>query len=595
MLDRKRKGNGLELFGNLVHLKKYFLRYKGTLALGFIFIILSNIGNVYIPLLVKGAFDELQKKLSTDIIVKNAILIALTSAFAGLFSFLIRQTIIVVSRKIEYDLRKDFWEHIQKLPMRFFQNNSTGNIMSHATNDINSVRSFVGPSVMYSVDNGVLFIMTLSILFSLSTKLTLYTLIPLPFMSLFVYLVMSKIHSRYTKIQEKFSELTTRAQENFSGIRVIKSYFRENYEIDQYSKISDEYFQRKMNLVKLQAFFHPIFFVIAGLAFIIIFLVGGNMIINNELTIGTLTAFILYLSMLIWPMISFGWVANMIQQADASMKRLMKIFNEPYEISENENTNHVIKDLQGSIEFKNVSFRYKDDLPVVLDNVSFKIEQGQTIAFVGHTGVGKSSLINLIPRMYDATGGEVLIDGINVKNIPIGILRTNIGLVPQENFLFSDTLANNIVYGITDGSQILIDKVTEIAQLNKDVETFPNGFETILGERGITLSGGQKQRSSLARALAIDPKILILDDSFSAVDTHTEEEILKRLKEFMKNRTSIIISHRISTVKDSDKIFVIDKGKITEQGTHDELVAFGGIYADLHTKQLLEEELSEME
>ena len=266
MLDRKRKGNGLELFGNLVHLKKYFLRYKGTLALGFIFIILSNIGNVYIPLLVKGAFDELQKKLSTDIIVKNAILIALTSAFAGLFSFLIRQTIIVVSRKIEYDLRKDFWEHIQKLPMRFFQNNSTGNIMSHATNDINSVRSFVGPSVMYSVDNGVLFIMTLSILFSLSTKLTLYTLIPLPFMSLFVYLVMSKIHSRYTKIQEKFSELTTRAQENFSGIRVIKSYFRENYEIDQYSKISDEYFQRKMNLVKLQAFFHPIFFVIAGLA-----------------------------------------------------------------------------------------------------------------------------------------------------------------------------------------------------------------------------------------------------------------------------------------------------------------------------------------
>lgn len=583
------------MFGNLIHLKKYFLRYKGTLILGFVFIILSNIGNVYIPLLVKGAFDELQKKLSTDIIVKNAILIAVTSAFAGLFSFLIRQTIIVVSRKIEYDLRKDFWEHIQKLPMRFFQNNSTGNIMAHATNDINSVRSFVGPSVMYSIDNGVLFIMILVILFSLSTKLAFYSLVSLPFMSLFVYLVMSKIHSRYTKIQEKFSELTTKAQENFSGIRVIKSYFRESYEINQYSKLSEEYLQRKMNLVRLQAFFHPIFMIVAGVPFIIIFLVGGKMIMNNELTIGTLTAFVLYLSMLIWPMISFGWVANMIQQADASMKRLMKIFNEPYEISEDENTDYSITKLNGTIEFKNVSFRYKEELPIVLDNLSFKIDQGQTIAFVGHTGVGKSSLINLIPRMYDSTNGEVLIDGVNVRNIPIGILRTNIGLVPQENFLFSETLANNITYGVSGGDQNLINKVSEIAQLDKDVETFPQKFETILGERGITLSGGQKQRSSLARALAIDPKILILDDSFSAVDTHTEEEILKRLKEFMKNRTSIIISHRISTVKDSDKIFVIDKGKIAEQGRHDELVALGGIYADMHTKQLLEEELSEME
>jgi ATP-binding cassette, subfamily B, multidrug efflux pump len=583
------------LFGNLIHLKKYFVRYKGTLALGFLFIILSNIGNVLIPILMKNAIDELRLNISSGILIKNALLIALASAFAGIFSFAIRQTIIVVSRKIEYDFRRDFWEHIQKLPMRFFQNNSTGNIMSHATNDINSVRSFVGPSVMYSIDNGVLFLFVLIILFNLDVKLTLLTLLPLPFMSFGVYQVMRRVHSRYTKIQEKFSELTTKAQENFSGIRVIKSYSRENYEIDQYSKLSDEYLFRKMRLVKLQAFFHPIFFVLAGLSFIIIIWFGGNMIMNNELTIGTLTAFILFLSMLIWPMISFGWVANMVQQAEASMKRLMKIFNEPYEISENEQTDSSITSLEGTIEFKNVSFKYNDNLPEVMDNVSFRIEKGKTVAFVGHTGVGKSSLINLIPRLYDVTSGAVLLDGIDVRKYPVGVLRKNIGLVPQENFLFSETLANNILYGNEEGSQKLVDQVSEIAQLKKDIETFPQGYETILGERGITLSGGQKQRSSLARALAIDPKILILDDSFSAVDTHTEEEILKRLKEFMKNRTSIIISHRISTVKDSDKIFVIDKGKIAEEGTHEELVAKSGIYADMHFKQLLEEELSEME
>jgi len=583
------------LFGNLIHLKKYFARYKGTIALGILFIILSNIGNVYIPILMKDAIDELSRKVTGELIVKNAVLIMLTSVFAGVFSFAIRQTIIVVSRKIEYDFRRDFWEHIQKLPMRFFQNNSTGNIMSHATNDINAVRSFVGPSVMYSIDNGVLFILVLVILFNLNVKLTLLTLIPLPFMSLMVYLVMSKVHQRYTKIQEKFSELTTRAQENFSGIRVIKSYFREKYEIEQFSKLSDEYLYRKMHLVKLQAFFHPIFFVISGLSFIIIIWFGGKMIINGELTLGTLTAFILYLSLLIWPMISFGWVANMIQQAEASMKRLMKIFNEPYEISENENTDNSINSLNGEIEFKNVCFRYNENLPVVLDNVSFKINKGETVAFVGHTGVGKSSLINLIPRLYDSSSGSVLLDGIDVRKYPLGVLRKNIGLVPQENFLFSETLAGNIVYGNENGNEELIRRVSEIAQLEKDVDTFPQGYDTILGERGITLSGGQKQRSSLARALAVDPKILILDDSFSAVDTHTEEEILKRLKDFMKDRTSIIISHRISTVKDSDKIFVIDNGKIVEEGKHEELVAKGGIYADLHFKQLLEEELSEME
>ncbi len=582
------------MFSNLAHLKKYFIRYKKNLALGFIFIILSNIGQVYIPLLLRDSIDALQQDLSIDLIIRYAILIIVVTALSGLFRYLIRQTIIVMSRHIEYDLRQDFWEHIQNLPLRFFQNNSTGNIMSHATNDISAVRMAVGPAVMYSLDNGTKFLMILPLMIILSAHLTLYALIPLPLLSFAVYLVMKKIHVKFTRIQEKFSELTTHAQENFSGIRVIKSYVRENYEIKEFTRHSDEYLHRHMDLVKLQALFQPTFYLIAGLSSIIVLLVGGGMVINGSLSLGVVSAFFAYLAMLIWPMISFGWVANMVQQGDASMKRLLKIFNEPYEIQESETVDRSINKIKGQIEFKNVEFRYGDVFPVVLKDINIKIEQGQTVAFIGHTGVGKTTLINLIPRLYDVSGGEILIDGVNVKDIPLNILRTNIGIVPQETFLFSETLANNIVYGLDESEESLIENVAEIAQLSKDVNDFPQGYKTILGERGITLSGGQKQRSTLARALATDPKILILDDSFSAVDTSTEESILKKLKEFMKDRTSIIISHRISTVKDSNKIFVLDKGKIAEEGTHDELVAKGGIYADLHFKQLLEEELSEI-
>lgn len=582
------------MFRNLLYLKKYFIRYKKTLLLGILFIILSNIGSVYVPILIKDGINSLKENINTKVIVNYAFLIVGVTFVSGVFQFLIRETIIVVSRKIEYDLRQDFWNHIQKLPLRFFQNNSTGNIMSHATNDINAVRSFVGPAVMYSIDNGVLFVMIISIMISLSPSLTLYALMPLPLLSFLVYIVMKKVHKRYIKIQEKFSELTTLAQENFSGIRVIKSYVREDYEIKKYTKHSFEYLNRKMDLVRLQALFHPIFFMIAGLSAIIVILFGGRMVMYNQISLGVIAAFIAYLSMLIWPMISFGFVANMIQQAEASMKRLMKFFNEPYEISDGPKTNYNIKTIKGEIEFKNVSFRYNEYLPLILDNISFKIKQGETIAFIGRTGTGKTTLVNLIPRMYDVTSGEVLIDGYNVKEIPLSVLRKNIGYVPQETFLFSDTLENNIAYGLDGYDKELIYEVSEIAQLTKDVKDFPNGFDTILGERGITLSGGQKQRTTLARALAVNPRILILDDSFSAVDTHTEEEILKRLKNFMKDRTSIIISHRISTVKDSDKIFVLDKGKIAEEGTHDELVAKGGIYAELYYKQLLEDELKEI-
>ncbi len=576
---------------SLFALKKYFLRYKSKLAFGILFILLSNFGQVYIPIILKNTIDELQQKVTIELIIQNVLLIVGTALISGIFRFFIRQTIIVISREIEYDVRQDFWEHIQKLPLRFFQNNSTGNIMAHATNDISAVRMFVGPSVMYAIDTVTKFSIVLAIMFTISPILTGFTLVPLPFISILVYILSKKIHKKYNAIQEKFSEITTVAQENFSGIRVVKSYVREEYEIEKWKISSREYFEKNLEKVKLQAMFQPVLYLTAGLSTIIVVWIGGGMAIEGTITLGEILAFVVYLGLLIWPMIAFGWVANMVQQASASMKRIQKILNEKYEISDSGLTDYSITNIAGDIEFRNVSFRFKADLPLVLNNISLKIPHGATAAFVGSTGVGKTSLINLIPRLYDTTSGEVLIDGLDVRNIPLNVLRENIGLVPQEAFLFSDTLENNLAYG---GKKIPLEKISDISKLSKEVALFPLGFQTVLGERGITLSGGQKQRSALARALAIDPKILILDDSFSAIDTHTEEEILIKLKEFMKDRTSIIISHRISTVKDADIIFVLEDGKIAEEGKHNELVELNGIYAELHNKQLLEEELKEL-
>jgi ATP-binding cassette subfamily B protein len=361
-----------------------------------------------------------------------------------------------------------------------------------------------------------------------------------------------------------------------------------------YAEHSQDYLKKNMNLIRTQALIMPILFLITGLSIIVVIWLGGTKVINGELTLGEITAFIVYLGILIWPMIAFGWVINIIQQAEASMKRLNKIFSEPYEITESEKTNYTIKKINGDIEFRNVSFRYNENSPYILKNINLKINAGSTLAIMGYTGSGKTSFINLIPRLYECTEGEVLVDGVNVKDLPLDVLRTNIGVVQQESFLFSDTVLNNISYGRHEVDNSVVNQVAAIAQFDKDVQEFPLKYETIVGERGITFSGGQKQRACLARALAIDPKILILDDSFSAVDTNTEEEILKNLKNFMRERTNIIISHRISTVKDADKIIVLAGSKIHEEGTHEELVSKGGIYADLHYKQLLEQELEEI-
>lgn len=579
---------------NLLTLKKYFLKYKTKLIWGIVFILISNAMTVYVPILLKDAINELQQNTTSAILLKYAAFIVGTSLVGGIFRYLIRQTIIVVSREIEYDLRGDFWSHIQKLPLRYFQNNSTGNIMSHATNDINAVRSFIGPAVMYSIDTSIRLTIVVIIMMSMNFNLTILALLPLPILSYGVYKVGRLIHERYTKIQENFSQLTTRAQENFSGIRVIKSYVREANEIKRWRELSKEFLKKNMNLVRIQAVIMPILTIITGISIIVVIWVGGGKVIRGEMTLGEIAAFVAYLSILIWPVIAFGWVMNIIQQAEASMKRLNRIFSEPYEIDDSDKTDFSLKELKGEIEFKNVSFKYSANLTEVLKNIDLKIPVGSTLAIIGHTGSGKTTLINLIPRLYDVTSGELMIDGRNVKEIPLDVLRTNIAVVQQESFLFSDTVYGNISYGLREIDKDRVKEVSRIANFDKDVESFPNGYETMVGERGITFSGGQKQRASLARALATDPKILILDDSFSAVDTHTEEEILKNLKEFMKNRTSIIISHRISTVKDADMIIVLDNGMIAERGTHEELVALNGIYADLHYKQLLEKELEEL-
>lgn len=579
---------------NLFTLKKYFIKYKKKLALGFIFIILSDVTAVYVPLIMKDSIDALQKNATSELLFKYGLLIIGISVISGIFRFMIRQTIIVVSREIEYDLRGDFWTHIQKLPLRFFQNNSTGNIMAHATNDINAVRTFIGPAVMYTTDTFVILVLVLALMISLNLSLTIYALLPLPFLSYAVYKVGKKIHQKFTIIQEKFAQLTTMAQENFSGIRIVKSYAREESEINRYAIESKDYVKKNMNLVRTQALIMPILFLITGISTIIVVWAGGTMVIDNKMTLGELTAFVVFLGFLIWPMIAFGWVTNIIQQGEASMKRLNKIFAEPYEIDDSSETDFSIKEIKGDIEFNNVSFSYGPNHSHILKNINIKIPRNSTLAIMGYTGSGKTTFINLIPRLYDCTSGEILIDGIELRKIPLGVLRTNIGLVQQESFLFSDTVVNNLTYGTSENDDKRILEAALIAQFDGDVQSFPHKYETIVGERGITFSGGQKQRASLARALAIDPKILILDDSFSAVDTHTEEEILKRIKEFMKSRTTIIISHRISTVKDADKIIVLSDGSIAEQGSHEELVELGGIYADLNKKQLLEKELEEI-
>ncbi len=584
---------------SLLRLKPYLAKYKTTLLFGLLTVIVSNLFSVATPWFIGEAVDELKKGLvsgslqHTDLLFYAGLIVGF-ALMAGFMLFLTRQTIIVVSRRIEYDLRNDFLAHIQKLPLSYFQNTPTGDLMAHATNDISAVRNVLGPGIMYPSDTFMTFSLSLTLMFIKNWQLTLLALIPLPFVSYAVYRLGKIIHSKFNDRQEQYSILTTRAQENLAGARVVKAYGRENHEIGQFRDASWDYFKKNLVLAKAQSVMWPLMYVLVGLSLVVAVYFGGMKVIKNEISIGTLTAFFTYLSMLIWPMIAFGWVTNMVQQGAASMLRLGKIFDTVPEIRDTEETDISISSIEGEIEFKNVSFVHKSAQQHTLRDINLKIQKGSTLAIVGYTGSGKSSLVNLLPRLYDVSGGELFIDGINIKKIPLSVLRKNIGYVPQETFLFSETIAENIRYGHDGAEQERIHDAAEISQIAKDVADFPQRFETMLGERGITLSGGQKQRTSIARAVLRHPKILILDDALSAVDTYTEEAILQKLRHVMGGRTSIIISHRISTVKGADNIVVLDNGTIVEQGTHDELVSLDGIYAGLHKKQLLERELEEL-
>ncbi len=581
---------------SLLRLKPYLLRYKKTLLLGLGTVVGSNLFAVFQPLFMGYAIDELKlgietKTYVTTDLVQWAILIVAFSFVAGFFTFLTRQTIIVVSRHIEFDLRNDLLSHLQKLPFSYFQNKPTGDLMAHATNDISSVRNVLGPGIMYPSDTLMTFTMVLTLMLVSDWRLTLLALIPLPLVSFVVYYLGKVIHHRFMERQEQFSLLTTRAQENLSGIRVIKAYVREAYEIGRFRSLSWDYMNKNLVLAKVQSILWPLMFLLVGFSMLITLYFGGLKVIDGGMTIGTLSAFIAYLVMLIWPVIAFGWVINLLQQGAASMQRLAAIYDTEPDIRDTELTDVSATEIGGEIEFRNVSFTHKGSATPSLRNISLHIRKGMTLAVVGYTGSGKSTLVNLIPRLYDATEGSLLIDGRDIRTIPLAVLRSNIGCVPQETFLFSETIADNIRYGVSEGSEEEIRTAASISQIAKDVLLMPKQYETMIGERGITLSGGQKQRASIARAIMRRPSILLLDDALSSVDTYTEEEILKQLKVFMKDRTSIIIAHRISTVKDADLIIVLDNGMIVEQGTHDDLVQRGGIYADLYEKQLLEKEL----
>ena len=584
---------------SLLRLLPYLAKYKKTLFWGIATVVISNLFSVAQPLLIGRAIDSLKGGLESHNIdvtglLMYAALVITFSLLAGTFMFLTRQTIIVVSRKVEYDLRNDFLGHIQRLSLSFFQNTPTGDLMAHATNDIGAVRNSMGPGIMYPTDTLMTFTMAIIVMLSLDWQLTLIALIPLPFVSYAVYRLGKIVHVKFEERQEQYSRLTTRAQENLSGIRVVKAYVRETYEIGLFRSLSWEYLKKNLTLARVQSIMWPLMFLLVGLSIILTLYFGGLRVIEERLSIGALTAFFGYLGMLIWPMIAFGWVVNILQQGAASMARLSKILGMVPEIRDTQETDFSKTSIEGEIEFRNISFTHKSANGPTLSGIDVHIPMGSTVAIVGYTGSGKSTLVNLIPRMYDVTEGTLLIDGVDVRLIPLEVLRSNIGYVPQETFLFSDSLHENISYGTDDGTEEHVREAAEISQIVRDVTDFPQGFRTMIGERGITLSGGQKQRTSIARAVMRKPKILILDDALSSVDTYTEEEILKRLRTVMKGRTSVIISHRISTVKGADQILVLNEGRIVERGTHDQLLEQGGIYAELYRKQLLEEELEQL-
>jgi ATP-binding cassette, subfamily B, multidrug efflux pump len=577
----------------------YLKKYRWRLIFGTLFVLVSVALGVFTPRYTGVAIDYLSAPGATGRgLMKYVALIVGTQLLSGVFLFFQRRTLINMSRYIEYDLRQDFYGHLQRLPLQFFQRHRTGDLMARATNDLGAVRQIVGPAIMYSEQTLFRVLIILPLMFRISGRLTLIMLLTMPFVTLTVKYFGHQIHVRFERIQAFFSDITARAQENLTGVRVIRAFAQEEAEKNEFARLNRQYVDRNMSLVRLSAVFRPLMQFFIGLGFAAILLIGGYEAARGRMTIGEFTAFNLYLEQLIWPLIAMGYVTNLVQRGAASLKRMHEIMRIEPAIADPDIVGadlRVCPELKGKIEFRDLTFHYSPEEPPVLRDINLVIEPGRTVAFIGRTGAGKSTLMNLIPRLLDAEPGMVLIDDKPVREIPLKRLRENVGYVPQETFLFSETLAENIAFGIHNGRPDLekkIERAAEIAGLADDVNAFPQKYLTILGERGITLSGGQKQRAAIARAVIREPRILILDDALSAVDTYTEEKILSGLRDVTRSRTTLIVAHRISTVKDADLICVLDHGRIVERGSHAELMRLGGAYADLYERQLLEEELA---
>ena len=573
--------------------KYFFNKYRSRYILGIVWLVMVDTLQLIIPWLLGDFTDRLKlKNIDMQGIILYALIIIGIAILTAFFRYLWRLYIVGTSQLLEKQIRENFYRHLLKLSTNYFNEQKTGDLMAHATNDIKAVRQAMGPGVVMFFDAIFLTVATISILIvQIDIRLTLIALIPLPFLAILSTYFSKSIHEKFTAVQEAFSNLTDKVQENFSGIRVIKAFTQEDMEIEKFASANKLNYDKNIDLIKTWGLFHPMVQFITSLSFLIVIWYGGTLTIKGIISLGDFVAFNSYLGLLTWPMMAVGFVINLMQRGTASLKRLNKIFSEQPELFDKDVTKDI--EIQGNIKFDNLSFSYNDDEETVLKDINLEIKPGQTVAFLGKTGSGKTTLINLLLRLFNVNDGELFIDGYDINKVSIKKLRSEIGIVPQDNFLFSSTIGENIAFFDPDNiNEEEIKQAAKITEVYDNIMEFPNKFDTILGERGVTLSGGQKQRISMARAIVKRPKVLILDDSFSAVDTHTEEKILNNLKPVMENRTVVLVSHRISTIKNADMIYVLDEGKILESGTHEELIENDKLYNDIYQKQQLEEKIA---